>query len=127
MHLLELAAIALHDFIGNLFIICHPNGEPPRDEKYNDPIPEGAISLSTPCYTRSDQYPKGVADVVGYWAETHLFGGVVVFHRGKIEGARAVRQPPILRRKVFDLANCSYLELGRLHPPPQSRQRLPTT
>jgi hypothetical protein len=33
-------------------------------------------------YVDSDQYPNGVADVVGYWAEAKIFGGVVVFDRG---------------------------------------------
>ncbi|CAK7221252.1 hypothetical protein SCUCBS95973_004430 [Sporothrix curviconia] len=28
------------------------------------------------------RYPRGVADIVGYWAETRIFGGVVVFDRG---------------------------------------------
>jgi hypothetical protein len=34
-------------------------------------------------YHNLQQYPKGVADVVGYWAEYHLFGGVVLFDRGE--------------------------------------------
>ncbi|KAG8159655.1 hypothetical protein KVR01_010292 [Diaporthe batatas] len=34
-------------------------------------------------YTNSDEYPNGVADIVGYWAETQIFGGVVVFDRGE--------------------------------------------
>lgn len=31
------------------------------------------------------QYPRGVADVVGYWAEGRIFGGVVAFDRGESE------------------------------------------
>ena len=34
-------------------------------------------------YHDLQQYPKGVGDVVGYWAEYHLFGGVVLFDRGE--------------------------------------------
>ncbi|EGE79985.1 hypothetical protein BDDG_02926 [Blastomyces dermatitidis ATCC 18188] len=30
------------------------------------------------------QYPNGIADIVGYWAEYRLFGGVVLFDRGEI-------------------------------------------
>ncbi|KAI1020993.1 hypothetical protein LB503_009995 [Fusarium chuoi] len=30
-----------------------------------------------------DQYPNGAADTAGYWAEARIFGGVVVFDRGK--------------------------------------------
>lgn len=36
-------------------------------------------------YSASDRYPNGLADVVGYWAEHHIFGGVVLFDRGKSE------------------------------------------
>lgn len=42
-------------------------------------------------YTAVDQYPKGVADMVGYWAESRLFGGVVLFDRGENEtGVRII-------------------------------------
>ncbi|KAL3491020.1 hypothetical protein BJX62DRAFT_237621 [Aspergillus germanicus] len=34
-------------------------------------------------YRDVDLYPMGVADIVGFWAETHLFDGVVVFDHGK--------------------------------------------
>ncbi|KAG6355325.1 hypothetical protein INS49_003286 [Diaporthe citri] len=34
-------------------------------------------------YRDYDQYPDGVADIVGYWAETRIFGGVVLFDRRK--------------------------------------------
>ena len=36
-------------------------------------------------YEDSDQYPRGVADIAGYWAEGRIFGGVVVFDRGETE------------------------------------------
>lgn len=42
-------------------------------------------------YLAVDQYPKGVADTVGYWAESRVFGGVVIFDRGEDEmGVRTV-------------------------------------
>ncbi|KAG7291613.1 hypothetical protein NEMBOFW57_001632 [Staphylotrichum longicolle] len=34
-----------------------------------------------PDYEREDQYPDGIADVVGYWAENRILGGVVLFDR----------------------------------------------
>ncbi len=37
-------------------------------------------------YTARDQYPNGVADVVGYWAENRILGGVIVFDRSKAWG-----------------------------------------
>jgi hypothetical protein len=30
-----------------------------------------------------EQYPDCIANVVGYWAELRIFGGVVVFERGE--------------------------------------------
>lgn len=36
-------------------------------------------------YVDFDRYPNGLADVVGYWAEHHIFGGVVLFDRGRDE------------------------------------------
>ncbi|KAF5001165.1 hypothetical protein FGRMN_1189 [Fusarium graminum] len=33
-------------------------------------------------------YPRGVADVVGYWAESKIFGGAIVFDRGETEKER---------------------------------------
>ncbi|KXJ91891.1 hypothetical protein Micbo1qcDRAFT_233252 [Microdochium bolleyi] len=34
-----------------------------------------------PMFTAHEQYPAGVADVVGYWAEDRIFGGVILFDR----------------------------------------------
>jgi hypothetical protein len=94
MHLLELVAMELHFFIGNIFSACHRSGEYVEDESIKDsrdgPFIRGNISLSTMLYTRWESYPMGLTDVVGYWAETYLFGGVVVFDRGNREGARNV-------------------------------------
>lgn len=36
-------------------------------------------------YVDSSRYPNGLADLVGYWAETQIFGGVVLFDRGESE------------------------------------------
>ena len=33
-------------------------------------------------YRQLEKYPSGLLNVVGYWAETQLFGGVVLFDRG---------------------------------------------
>jgi hypothetical protein len=43
-------------------------------------------------YRAHEQYPRGLADVVGYWAEGKIFGGVVVFDRG--ESGREVSCAP---------------------------------
>lgn len=46
-------------------------------------LPHAAFSHHA--YQYPDQYPRGLADVVGYWAEGKIFGGVVVFERGESE------------------------------------------
>lgn len=42
-------------------------------------------AFSNRIYVAIEQYPNGVADAVGYWAEARIFGGVVVFNRGETE------------------------------------------
>lgn len=34
-------------------------------------------------YMDHDQYPNGLADVAGYWAEDRILGGIAVFDRGR--------------------------------------------
>ena len=34
-------------------------------------------------YEEYENYPFGLLDVVGYWAEDRLFGGVLLFDRGE--------------------------------------------
>ena len=85
MHLLELVAMAVHDMAGNLYAAFHPEGEPCTAEAASQPFqPKDLISLATMCYAIPSRYPRGFPDVVGYWAETHIFGGVVVFDRGTV-------------------------------------------
>lgn len=38
-----------------------------------------------PSYIYPEQYPRGLADIAGYWAEGKIFGGIVVFDRGETE------------------------------------------
>lgn len=56
----------------------------PSDEYYES---NGLFRWATPFsvfnYADPDQYPDGIADVVGYWAEDRIFGGVVLFGRGE--------------------------------------------
>lgn len=61
-------------------------------------------------YENFRQYPQGIADIVGYWAEAQIFGGVVLFDR---RGTTSVRNPlPDVR--LFALAPCKVL-LDVLH------------
>lgn len=62
----------------------HKNTVWPSDEAYQE---RRWSRFSTPfCllrYSKAEQYPEGAADMVGYWAEDRIFGGVVLFGRGK--------------------------------------------
>ncbi|KAF5002015.1 hypothetical protein FDECE_10757 [Fusarium decemcellulare] len=46
-------------------------------------VPPGAFFHLS--YVFPEQYPRGLADVAGYWAEGKIFGGVIVFDRGETE------------------------------------------
>lgn len=50
--------------------------------KYYFPSP---IAFSSRSYRAFKQYLMGLADIAGYWAESKIFGGVVVFDRGETE------------------------------------------
>lgn len=51
-----------------LFWFLNPDGPPPTLFQHRE-------------YRYYDQYPDGIADGVGYWAESRIFGGVVLFDR----------------------------------------------
>ncbi|KAJ4246255.1 hypothetical protein NW762_013605 [Fusarium torreyae] len=53
-----------------------------ESRKYYKPPP---IAFSHRSYRSFQQYPRGLADVAGYWAESKIFRGVVVFDRGESE------------------------------------------
>lgn len=44
-------------------------------------------------YTASGQYPDGAADVAGYWAESRILGGVVLFDRTAAESDAVYLHP----------------------------------
>ncbi|KAK3942857.1 hypothetical protein QBC46DRAFT_457253 [Diplogelasinospora grovesii] len=46
---------------------------------------EPPVVFYHPCYCDYEQYPRGIFDVVGYWAEAKIFGGVLLFDRGESE------------------------------------------
>ncbi|KAF4443139.1 hypothetical protein F53441_11538 [Fusarium austroafricanum] len=53
-----------------------------ESRRYCDPPP---IAFSHRVYRFPEQYPRGVADMAGYWAESKIFGGVIVFDRGETD------------------------------------------
>jgi len=91
--LVEMAAVAIHEIAVQLFkklgTSLHTNDPiaswvPPKDDwNFWFVNPEGAwpTLFRHRFYVNNNQYPDGLADVVGYWAETRIFGGVVLFDR----------------------------------------------
>ncbi|PNP78175.1 hypothetical protein FNYG_08492 [Fusarium nygamai] len=53
-----------------------------ESRRYYDPPP---IAFCHRAYRYPEQYPQGMADVAGYWAESKILGGVIVFDRGETE------------------------------------------
>jgi hypothetical protein len=104
LRLIELAAVAVHHFAVYLYklgIRIHDRHVSDPDYTvdgattwdWDPPLQSlGCTSLSTPPwetlfshphYGAKNQYPDGLADVVGYWAEDQIFGGVVLFDRSQ--------------------------------------------
>ncbi|KAK7702580.1 hypothetical protein SLS64_009543 [Diaporthe eres] len=96
LRLLELLTVAIHDIAATLWSLddgVHKHAEleawltsrlesGPLDENERANLPPHTWFWHYD-YEDHKQYPKGVADVVGYWAETQIFGGVVLFDRGE--------------------------------------------
>jgi hypothetical protein len=103
MRLVELVANAVHQLGVYLFqnIESLHKGEgvecwkpPPRWEEVYGSEPESkSVLREWPCepfptlfcmkhYYRYKKYPDGLADVVGYWVEDRILGGVTLFDRG---------------------------------------------
>ncbi|KAF5651749.1 hypothetical protein F25303_3953 [Fusarium sp. NRRL 25303] len=90
--LIEIIAIAVNQIAAILYGLeegLHKNDgviewAPPKSDKIwwaqcpNGPEP---TMFFHPWYLSHDRYPKGVADLVGYWAESRILGGVVLFDR----------------------------------------------
>ncbi|KAK5655519.1 hypothetical protein OQA88_5790 [Cercophora sp. LCS_1] len=97
MRLIEMVAVALHRIAVVLYQsddVGHKDDSvaittwqrPISDEELDR---RGLVRLKSPetlfshwSYVRKDAYPNGVADIVGYWAENRILGGVVLFGRG---------------------------------------------
>lgn len=90
--MIELVAVAVHQIGALLFELdtsVHKNDgvidwAPPKSEDLfwrwhpDGPLPS---LFHHRWYTDHDQYPRHVADMVGYWAEARILGGVVLFDR----------------------------------------------
>ena len=98
MRLIEVVAIICHDTAVSLFGSANGGlrkpdviefkpapvpGLPSSEQPIFYPVPPRPVELFHSAYMSWEQYPNGIADIVGYWAEYRLFGGVVLFDRGE--------------------------------------------
>ncbi|UPK96446.1 hypothetical protein LCI18_007381 [Fusarium solani-melongenae] len=93
LRLLELLVVSCHQIAVHIYQLDGGNHKhceyerwinEPRDMSRWDSFRHPTAFCHT-FYTAVDQYPNGVADVVAYWAEAKIFGGVVLFDRGESE------------------------------------------
>lgn len=87
--LIELGAVAIHRIAVLLYKANIPNGHSgiSMDRICSSTVRGKTTFHPTPfClsqYSDPAQYPDGVAELPGYWAEDRTFGGVVLFGRGE--------------------------------------------
>ena len=95
--LIEMVAVSLHQFavlLHQLEFRLHKGKDIDAVTNWMEPTPDYAAKFENwqpwkppptifnhPFYLDHDIYPDGIADMVGYWAEDHILGGVVVFDR----------------------------------------------
>lgn len=96
-----MVAVAVHQIAVTLFKLnmsLHKDNDitewaPPKsDTLYWTWFPNGPLPtlFNHPWYVDHDQYPNGAADMAGYWAESRILGGVVLFDRRKLADGSAV-------------------------------------
>lgn len=111
-HLIELSAVVVHaigvevfklerDSHSQFAAITSWKGPPPPNGIPMPWINACPTLLRHTWYRASEQYPEGVADIPGYWAESRIFGGVVLFDRfekatspGREESSTVWLHPP---------------------------------
>ncbi|KAH6651682.1 hypothetical protein BKA67DRAFT_537542 [Truncatella angustata] len=66
----------------------------PMDNNIFKTVEPWPTLFTHPAFTAYEQYPNGVADMVGYWAEDRILGGVLLFDRTKDGGNGASGYEP---------------------------------
>ncbi|KAB5547036.1 hypothetical protein GE09DRAFT_1129682 [Coniochaeta sp. 2T2.1] len=95
LRLLEMLADACHQIASHLYSLDNgvhkqsfyyawrDSAEPAFSSEPRLPVHRAPSSFYHHSYQDFDQYPNGISDVVGYWAEARILGGVMVFDRGE--------------------------------------------
>ena len=87
-----MTAALVNTLAGLIYAVCHPDVElkpkaPTVEGEDFDPyfyrINQPYIDFYHPDYQAFRRYPFGLFNMVGYWAEAELFGGVLLFDRGE--------------------------------------------
>ena len=65
------------------YLDLHPDMDtkPPRSRHQFSGADEFYVNFYHTNYTHFERYPFGLLDVLGYWAETEVFGGLLLFER----------------------------------------------
>lgn len=100
---IEVMAVAIHEVAKHLYMLDSKGHQedniegwvPPKTEnwdwwwKHNPDGPPPTL-FQHAWYPDHNKYPDGVADTVGYWAESRILGGVVLFDRKAEPASNAV-------------------------------------
>lgn len=95
LRFLEASSSLLHDIISNIHHHFHPDAGPNYREKIH------YWRLAHRCYTYGLNYKNSRASTAAYWAETLIFGGPVLFCRGKDEQQVCVKDSNALSKALI--------------------------
>jgi hypothetical protein len=84
--LIELMAVSVHQIAAYIYKLNLDVGNHKALLKVDNDAPTFFLHTQ---YRDIDQYPDGVANAVGYWAEAQIFGGVILFDRRQQDGPSA--------------------------------------
>ena len=86
LRLLEMVAASLHFLAGAIYASFHPDTDLRPSSNPNDHRFHMTSHFWVDFYHKSfklyERYPFGILNVVGYWTEAQILGGVLLFERG---------------------------------------------
>lgn len=118
LRLLEIAAASVNAWAGMIYASFHPDTnimppEPPEGHEWQFRMTDHFyVDFYHTNYRLFDNYPFGLLNVVGYWAEAAILGGVVLFER--VESGSEVQLISLSSNKTY--ANEHQIINAFLHP-----------
>ncbi|RFU33322.1 hypothetical protein B7463_g3005, partial [Scytalidium lignicola] len=86
LRLIEVVAFALHTLAGTIYQSNHPEVDIYTDsESKETQIPHYYLDFYHMAYMAYGEYPRGVLNMIGYWIETRIFGGVILVEHDETE------------------------------------------